>query len=158
MKKVYLFGSGSTAFRVMSQINDDAEIIGFLDNDETKWGKIINGIKVIGNAAALKDKEFDEIIVCSLPGMGIMQQQLLDAGIPLHKINISYVETQVKARINFLEDFSKFRRNFNGIPVAEGGVFQGDFARHINRCFPKSKLYLFDTFSGFDKKDIKPLV
>ncbi|MDR1955675.1 MAG: TylF/MycF family methyltransferase, partial [Treponema sp.] len=37
--------------------------------------------------------------------------------------------------------------------VAELGVFRGDFAKHINIAFPDRKLYLFDTFEGFDEKD-----
>lgn len=44
-----------------------------------------------------------------------------------------------------------------GIPgsVAELGVFQGDFAAKINEIFPEKKLYLFDTFEGFEKSDIE---
>jgi O-methyltransferase len=38
--------------------------------------------------------------------------------------------------------------------VAELGVFRGDFAKHINVAFPDRKLYLFDTFDGFNEKDI----
>jgi O-methyltransferase len=38
--------------------------------------------------------------------------------------------------------------------VAELGVYQGDFAAIINKLFPTKKLYLFDTFQGFDSKDI----
>ncbi len=38
--------------------------------------------------------------------------------------------------------------------VAELGVYKGKFARYINQYFPSRKLYLFDTFEGFDKKDI----
>ncbi|GHV29296.1 hypothetical protein FACS1894167_08370 [Synergistales bacterium] len=38
--------------------------------------------------------------------------------------------------------------------VAELGVFQGDFARLINAAFPGRKLYLFDTFEGFDDRDV----
>jgi O-methyltransferase len=36
--------------------------------------------------------------------------------------------------------------------VAEVGVYRGEFARLINIAFPGKKLYLFDTFSGFDNK------
>ena len=36
--------------------------------------------------------------------------------------------------------------------AAELGVFRGDFARHINRLLPERKLYLFDSFQGFDDK------
>src|SRR5688500_5298208 len=39
--------------------------------------------------------------------------------------------------------------------VAELGVYKGKFARYINQYFPERKLYLFDTFEGFDKSDIK---
>jgi len=38
--------------------------------------------------------------------------------------------------------------------VAEVGVFKGEFAKYINQLFPNKKLFLFDTFSGFDNKDI----
>jgi O-methyltransferase len=47
-----------------------------------------------------------------------------------------------------------YEKNING-SVAELGVYKGDFARNINTVFPDRKLYLFDTFEGFDEKDIK---
>jgi len=39
--------------------------------------------------------------------------------------------------------------------TAELGVYRGDFAKLINRAFPDRKLYLFDTFEGFDKRDVE---
>ncbi|MES2690013.1 MAG: TylF/MycF/NovP-related O-methyltransferase [Bacteroidota bacterium] len=45
-------------------------------------------------------------------------------------------------------------RNIHG-SVAELGVYQGSFASAINQVFPDRKLYLFDTFEGFDKRDIQ---
>jgi O-methyltransferase len=39
--------------------------------------------------------------------------------------------------------------------VAELGVFQGLFAQYINQIFPDKKLYLFDTFEGFNENEIK---
>lgn len=38
--------------------------------------------------------------------------------------------------------------------VAECGVYQGWFSNYISRFFPDRKLYLFDTFNGFDDNDI----
>jgi len=38
--------------------------------------------------------------------------------------------------------------------VAELGVYKGDFTIKLNLLFPDKKLYLFDTFSGFDAKDL----
>lgn len=34
--------------------------------------------------------------------------------------------------------------------TAELGVFRGEFAQYMNLAFPDRKLYLFDTFDGFD--------
>lgn len=33
------------------------------------------------------------------------------------------------------------------------GVFRGEFAQYINRAFPNSTCYLFDTFEGFDANE-----
>jgi O-methyltransferase len=38
--------------------------------------------------------------------------------------------------------------------VAELGVYKGKFAQYINQYFPERTLYLFDTFSGFDSRDV----
>jgi O-methyltransferase len=38
--------------------------------------------------------------------------------------------------------------------IADLGVYKGDFAKKINEHFPDKTLYLFDTFSGFDKRDV----
>lgn len=37
--------------------------------------------------------------------------------------------------------------------VAEVGVYRGSFAKMINLCFKDRKLYLFDTFEGFNKAE-----
>jgi O-methyltransferase len=39
--------------------------------------------------------------------------------------------------------------------VAELGVYKGEFAKHINKYFHDRKLFLFDTFAGFDERDVK---
>lgn len=45
------------------------------------------------------------------------------------------------------------RRNLKG-NVAELGVYKGKFAKYMNGFFPERKLYLFDTFEGFDTRDV----
>jgi hypothetical protein len=39
--------------------------------------------------------------------------------------------------------------------MAELGVYQGDFARVLNKALPERKLYLFDTFEGFNKQELQ---
>lgn len=38
--------------------------------------------------------------------------------------------------------------------LAELGTYRGDFAWQLNERFPERLLYLFDTFDGFDERDI----
>ena len=38
--------------------------------------------------------------------------------------------------------------------IAELGTYKGDFAWQLNARFPEKTLYLFDTFEGFDERDI----
>lgn len=45
------------------------------------------------------------------------------------------------------------RKKISG-QMAEIGVYRGDFSKNMNQLFPDKKLYLFDTFSGFETTDI----
>lgn len=58
-------------------------------------------------------------------------------------------------RICMLETAAReiYKNNVGGA-IAEFGVYQGEFANYMSRCMPDRKFYLFDTFSGFDKRDI----
>lgn len=38
--------------------------------------------------------------------------------------------------------------------LAEVGVYKGDFAKRVHALMPEKRFYLFDTFEGFDAKDI----
>lgn len=53
-----------------------------------------------------------------------------------------------------LSAYEIYKNKLNGT-VAELGVYRGDFAKHINLNFPDKIFYLFDTFEGFDNRDVK---
>lgn len=155
MKKIWIFGAGRTGENIYKQLRTSADIQGFLDNDSSYWGKIKEGLPIIGNPEALRGRTYDEVVIASSTALSVMRKQLLDAGVDPLRINSSFVETQVNARINFLRDFASMKiETPAGCAVAEGGVFQGEFAKEINGCFPDLTLHLFDTFEGFDQRDI----
>jgi hypothetical protein len=94
-----------------------------------------------------------------------MTRQLLSLGVEESKIDYFRVEdydvSHYKGHIHdrcrsnwslsyaWLADWQKIPGN-----VAECGVFRGDFARDLNMAFPDRRLYLFDTFEGFNADDI----
>lgn len=46
-----------------------------------------------------------------------------------------------------------YRKGIQGC-VAEAGVYRGEFAKFINVLFADRKLYLFDSFEGFDRNSV----
>ncbi len=154
-EKALIFGTGGTAMRILDSINSKAEVIGFLDNNSQKWGATIANIPIIGNGEDIQ-QEFDVIYISSNTSMNIIKEQLVSYDIPEYKINCDYVSTYVNARLNFLRDFAALHVDLPvDVAVAEAGVYQGEFSKEINKCFPNQTLYLFDTFEGFDNRDIE---
>lgn len=149
-----VFGATASAKMIYKEIRKKYEIIAFADNDQNKSGGGIDGIPVI-KPADIGKLCWDEIIIVSYSAMDAIKSQLLDMGIAEHKINTRYVELNVEPRKRFCEDFASlaYALNLSGC-TAEAGVFQGEFASVINQCFSDRKLYLFDTFEGFDERDI----
>lgn len=120
-------------------------------------GGEIDGVKILGDASVLSRIEYDEIVIASTMRYEEIKKSLIDFGIKEEKFNRTIqarLMVEIQARINFLRDFANMYAEKNDLCVAEGGVFQGMFAAEINRYFPKNRLYLFDTFEGFDKKDV----
>jgi len=150
---VFIFGSGSTGKFILPLVEEQYTVIGFIDNNSDRWGMDVGKYKIFP-PEKLETSEFDGVVIASLPGINEITRQLLGMGIPKDKIIREFIETTVKSRIVFLEKLGELfaEKPING-SVAEGGVFQGEFACEINRIFPKKKLYLFDTFTGFDKRD-----
>lgn len=54
---------------------------------------------------------------------------------------------------NFILSFSQIAQDGIEGAVAECGVYKGHLSRFIRQNLPERKLYLFDTFEGFDTRD-----
>lgn len=150
MKKIIIFGAGGMGQDIYSEIKDNVNVIAFWDNGDKNKGDI-DGVAI---EKPNNKRLFDKVILgACYPSM---KKQLLEMGIPEEKIDEQYVARRVTTRINFLKNFSKLVSTM-GIEgdVAEAGVFQGEFAKYINSFFKDRTLYLFDTFDGFDERDVK---
>lgn len=152
--KAIVFGATNSAKEKYREISLKYDIVALCDNDINKVGGEIEGIKIM-HPNQILEMEWDEIIIMSTSAMSIIRQQLIDLGVQESKINTSYVDFNVRAREVFVKDFAKivYKYGLQG-NVAEAGVFQGEFAKVMNECFPDRKLYLFDTFEGFAEQDV----
>jgi len=154
LPKAFIFGAGSAGRHILQLARTQFKVEAFLDNDKEKQGQIFEGLPVYAPKILL-ETDYEMIIVASNAGVNTITEQLLKLGLDNKKIYTGYIDLTVKSRIAFLESLGKLF-NEKGITgsVAECGVFMGEFAKEINRIFSQSKLYLFDTFSGFDERDI----
>ncbi len=118
-----------------------------------RWGGV-KGLEV-KNPEVLRTLDFDILVIGTSMGFSEVLEQLKTLGVPEHKVNTTYVQILMQARILFLKRFAEraYKEGISG-SVAEAGVYKGDFAKHISKYFPDRKLYLFDTFDGFTEKDI----
>ena len=152
MKRIVIFGAGGTGKGLYQQLQSDqtVDIIAFIDNFKT--GELF-GLPIY-DPEKLDSLPYDAIYLATFSTAEV-QSQLREMGIDEKKIVQPLVSTRESAREAFLENLAQelYRKGIPG-SVAEAGVFRGEFAKQINRCFPDRKLYLFDTFQGFDDRDL----
>ena len=160
--KIIIFGAGHFG-SLYAQQEKTAQIVGFVDNNASLWEKTCLGHKIIP-PENIKDHDFDQIIICvndytmcgqtgGAKAVDSIYPQLLAMGIDEEKISVDNIAIRHDPRVASLRKLAIELESVNGA-VAECGVNRGHFAGYINEIFPKRKLYLFDTFSGFDARDI----
>jgi len=155
MLKAVMFGAGGGGKRLYSLVKEKYEIVGIVDNDKRKLGTNFYNLKV-EEPKMLLEKIYDRVVLTCVPGKDSIIEQLRQYGITEDNIDMSLINQPLESRRIFLKNFAKqYGGGYNrGTSVAEAGVFQGDFAKYINEYFPDRKLFLFDTWSGFDSRDI----
>lgn len=150
--KVVIFGASGSGRELYHklQIDQTVKVIAFVDN--FKSGEMF-GLPIY-KPQKLHTLQYDAIYIATVFSAEVVAQ-LREMGIDGAKIVQSHISTKEVARESFLANFAQeiYRQNIPG-SVAEAGVFRGEFAKLINQYFPDRKLYLFDTFSGFDDRDI----
>lgn len=152
MKKIIIFGAGPTGKRAYEFYQEFCEVAAFADNNTLLQGTFIDGISVI-SAEQIKDIAYDYIIIASVLGYDSIYHQIVNEGIAKSKIR-KFSQGINQNRESAFYQYAKELENIPGA-CAEVGVFQGDTAKIINKAFADRKLYLFDTFNGFDARDVE---
>jgi O-methyltransferase len=156
MKKAIIFGASDTGKRIYEDIKDEVDVIFFVDEDNRKWNQIIVDNKIAKTPQSILCDEYDYLYIGVLTHYKEVMDQLSKMNIDRGKILTKYVEIPTEARIECLRNIRNIidEEEISG-QCAEVGVYQGDFAKEINRIFNDRKLYLFDTFEGFADCDCK---
>lgn len=154
--KAIIFGAAGSGERLFDKISEKYEIVAAVDNDEKKVGKHLRNIEIYLPQGRVQQNDYDMIVLTSIPGKGSILEQLREYGVSENKIDTSYIDQPLDSRRIFCENICKLQKDIdNNVCVAEAGVFQGDFAKIINQNYCDRRLYLFDTFEGFNVSDIE---
>ena len=160
--KGIIFGVGDYGKRAYKGLKEfyNIDIVAFADNDSSKWGSEVYGVKVIDPKSIL-NLDYDKVFVSTVSTTAIIEicHQLSCIGIEKSKIEVleqtkDFRNVYTDTRRNWIRQYGSYVDSINlRGNVAECGVHRGETAMFINEGFPKKKLYLFDTFAGFDKRD-----
>lgn len=155
MKTVILLGAGQmgrAALRLMNRANVRA--VAFADNSKAMQGTELCGLPVLSVEEAV-GKAPDAVLIAVA---GRERTEQLKA-----QLNTLRYAGEIRTLTEYAEVldirtavFDLLAERLGKLPgdMAELGVYRGDFAAEISRRFPERTLYLFDTFEGFDSRDM----
>ena len=159
--RVIIWGCGEIGKRIYRPLIDEhhAQIIAYTDSSNYRGG-IYNTPVIEPNEIVKLKYDYVLIAVYSFEAIEDIRGQLLQMNVPASKIKSialekEYLDTCMDQRMFWIQDFANlvYEQKLEG-NVAEAGVFRGDTAKYINKFFLDRKLYLFDTFEGFDEADV----
>lgn len=154
MNKAVIFGAGGNGVKVFERVKDLVTVVYFTDNDEKDGVRRFMEFQL--NLPQNSINAILMLYIASTTGLNVIYEQLINEFlVPTDRIIRNEVELPFLARLQFLESSAQYiyARYICGC-VCEAGVFQGEFAKRINEAFPDRALFLFDTFEGFDNKDV----
>lgn len=161
MENVLIYGAGQGGkhlYEEILQVSDSYKVLAFIDKYSTAESIAIGEEKIkIIRPEQITNYSYDKVFI-AVDDNYVKNTLISQYKVPREKINTTaYLSSiAISVRIKALENFKIIcdQRGLDG-STAEVGVYQGNFARHINRVFPESKLYLYDTFEGFKSKDLE---
>lgn len=156
MNNVIIWGAGQGGRMIANLLHADITISAYCDSDDTKWGQRLDGIEIIA-PEAIAGLHPDAVFISMLnrDACVSVRARLEELGVTARVVTAPELRDTFDLRLAALKMIAvEIHDRGIGGAIAELGVYQGAFAVEMNRLFPDRSLYLFDTFSGFDQRDV----
>ena len=155
MGTIILLGAGQmgqAAYRLVNRAH--YTVTAFADNNPALWGGTLCGCPILSvEDAAARAPDGFLIAVAGQDRTEALRAQLRALGYAGEVRALSEYMEALDIRGAVLSLLAERMEHLPGA-VAELGVYRGDFAALLSRAFPRRTLYLFDTFEGFDPRDV----
>lgn len=158
LRRFVIFGAGQAGRVARRLLPPGCEAVAYADNNKEKWGSFYDGLPVV-KPDEIVNIDPDEVRIAVLNREAVLDirvQLASGVGYNGHVSDLSAYRDEYDARLATLRLLAA-ELNADKVPgcTAELGVYQGEFASEVNRLFPDRPLHLFDTFAGFDERDVK---
>ena len=154
--RVGIFGAGQAGLMVSRWLPGHQKLVCYIDNNIEKQGGYLENIPICSLEEALT-MNLDVIWVAILNKeaerrVEVQVRHTTFCGLILRISDYKDRQDLRLSTVRLIAEEIKKRK----IPgaIAELGVYQGNMAKELNQLFPDRKLYLFDTFEGFEDKDL----
>lgn len=152
-RKVMIHGADTRAKKLAKRIDQVFSIVGFIDRDKHMLCTSSQSSPVFSDISEYKGEY--EFILCMVEDFNGLQREYIKKGVPFEKLlDFRHVHQYEKYILHQSLANEIYRRNIPGA-VAELGVDFGDTAKYLNLYYADRTCYLFDTFYGFDQRDIQ---
>lgn len=152
-----IWGAGQAGCMLKNMLPGDSELVCFIDSDGSKQDALFCGTPVLP-PDMLNILEINQIWIAVLNKAAArdIKAELADLEFKGEVLDISYFIKNQDLRLASVRLAARQIKD-RGVAgeIAELGVYKGDTAAQLNYLFPERKLYLFDTFEGFDERDLE---
>lgn len=161
MQTLIILGAGQFGRSFVNLVNRNFfDLMAFGDNNSSLWGKYIDTalgpIPVISvDEAANRQPDLMLIAISDKARSHALKSQAKGAGYRNTFMMLQDLYHTLDIRSATLHHMAE-RINTQPVSgsIAELGVYKGDIAWQLSALFPDRELLLFDTFKGFDEKDV----
>ena len=156
MKKVVIWGVGQGGKMIKNLLHGNICVTAYCDSNREMWGQSVGDVPIVSpDQISLLVPDLIFISMLNKEASAEVEAQIAHMGITADVVAVSDLRDFYDVRLATLKMIAQevTERNIAGA-VAELGVYQGYFAAEMNRLFPERTIYLFDTFEGFDERDV----
>ena len=157
-RRILIYGANTTGLKLARRIDASFDVAGFIERECAVRESLPQDLVCYANIRDVPGSVLEKIdfIFSIVDDFNGLQREYIKAGVPFEKImDVQHVHQYSKYVLHQTLSNEIIYRQVPG-SVAELGVDFGDTAKYINFYFPDRKLYLFDTFKGFDMRDKEP--
>ena len=126
----------------------EEKIISFIYDDSSTYKMIQSRISKV------LDDKYNRRVAAKWLKEGIVLPEIYPAVVWNHEVSVRCFQKDFVREMTLQLISKRIKEEKIYGAVAELGVYKGDFTVLIDNCFPDKKLFLYDTFGGFDLKDL----